>query len=127
MCGLLLIYGVTTQLGTRLVCSYSVSASNRLSLRGLTGSAVQVGHHRSPGEITRREVSWTFTKKLAQKRSSAGMRCWARERERVGLLLLQLFSNGGATDTVFVTVLHNSWDSDCVVLWSLRNAGRTLP
>ena len=48
--------------------------------------------------------------------------CWA-----IGLLLLQLFSNGGATDIVFVTVLHSSWDSSCVVLWSLRNAGRTLP
>ena len=50
-----------------------------------------------------------------------------RERERVGLLLLQLFPNGGATDIVFVTVLHSSWDSNCVVRWSLRNAGRTLP
>ena len=46
---------------------------------------------------------------------------------RVGLLSLQLFPNGGATDIVFVTVLHSSWDSNCVVLWSLRNAGRTLP
>ena len=46
-------------------------------------------------------------------------------RERVGLLLLQLFPNGGATDVV--TVLHSSWDSNCVVGWSLRNAGRTLP
>ena len=26
---------------------------------------------------------------------------WARERERVGLLLLQLFPNAGATDIVF--------------------------
>ena len=25
------------------------------------------------------------------------------------------------------SVLHRSWDSNCVVLWSLRNAGRTLP
>ena len=46
---------------------------------------------------------------------------------RVGLLLLQLFPNGGATDTVFVTVLHSRWDSNCVVQWSLSNAGRTLP
>ena len=36
-------------------------------------------------------------------------------RERAGLLLLQLFPNGGATDIVFVTVLHSSWDSNCVV------------
>ena len=35
----------------------------------------------SPVEIKRREVSWTLTKKLAQKRSSAGRWCWARERE----------------------------------------------
>ena len=36
-------------------------------------------------------------------------------RERVGLLLLRLFPNGGATDIVFVTVPRNSWDSNCVV------------
>ena len=54
----------------------------------------------SPGEIKRREVSWTLTKKLAQKRSRAGRWCWARER--AGLLLLQLFPSGGATDIVFV-------------------------
>ena len=46
---------------------------------------------------------------------------------RVGLLLLQLFPNGGGTDIVFVTVLHSSCDSNGVVWWSLRNAGRTLP
>ena len=34
-----------------------------------------------PGEIKRREMSWTLTKKLAQKRSRAGRRCWATERE----------------------------------------------
>ena len=85
------------------------------------------GWEQSPGEIKRREVSWTLTKKLAQKRSRAERWFWAKER--VGLLLLQLFPKGGATDTVFVTlsVLHNGRDSNCVVLWSLRNAGRTLP
>ena len=47
-----------------------------------------------------------------------------------GLLLIQLFPNGGATDIVFVTVQHTaalSWDSNCgVVRWSLRriSAGR---
>ena len=41
--------------------------------------------------------------------------------------MLQLFPNGGATDIVFVTVLHSSLDSNCVVRWLLRNAGRTLP
>ena len=46
---------------------------------------------------------------------------------RVGLLLLQLFPNGGATDIVFVTVLHSSRDSNCMVLWSPRSAGWTLP
>ena len=81
---------------------------------------------------------------VAQERSRAGRWSWARElvswcftpRQpvrlyqgglRVGLLLLQLFPNGGATDFAFVTVLHSSWDSNCVVRWSLRNAGRTLP
>ena len=53
-------------------------------------------------EIERREVIWTLTKKLAQKRSRAGRWCWARER--AGLLLLELFPNGGATDIVFVTL-----------------------
>ena len=33
----------------------------------------------SPEEIKRREVSWTLTKKLAQKRSRAGRWCWAGE------------------------------------------------
>ena len=54
----------------------------------------------SPGEIKRGEVSWILTKKLAQKRSRAGRWYWARER--AGLLLLQLFPSGGATDIVFV-------------------------
>ena len=31
----------------------------------------------SPGEIKRREVSWTLTKKLAQKRSRTGRWSWA--------------------------------------------------
>ena len=86
---------------------------------------MKTNNKKSPGETKMREVSWTLTKKLAQKRSSAGWWCWAIER--VQLLLLQLFSNGGATDIVFVTVLHSSWGSNCVVRWSLRNAGRTLP
>ena len=34
---------------------------------------------------------------------------------RVGFLSLQLFPNGGATDIVFVTVPHSSWDSNSVV------------
>ena len=51
-------------------------------------------------------MSWTLKKKLAQRRSRSGRWCWARERERVGLLLLQLFPNGGATDIVFVTLFY---------------------
>ena len=63
----------------------------------------------SPGENKRREVSWTLTKKLAQKRSKSPKDIKSREvvlgyRERVGLLLLQLAPNGGATDIVFVTL-----------------------
>ena len=61
----------------------------------------------SPEEVKSREVVLGYT-------------------ERVGLLLLQFFPNGGATDIVFVTVLHSSSDNNCVVLWSLRNARRTL-
>ena len=38
----------------------------------------------------------------SHKEASPGRWCWARER--VGLLLLQLFPNGGATDIVFVTL-----------------------
>ena len=34
---------------------------------------------------------------------------------KVGLLSHQLFLNSGGTETVFVTVPHSSWDSDCVV------------
>ena len=59
-------------------------------------------NNKSPGEIKRREASWTLTKKLTQKRSRAGRWSWARQR--VGLLLLQLFPNGRATDIVFVTL-----------------------
>ena len=49
-------------------------------------------------------MSWTLKKKPAQKRSRAG-RCMVLGcRARVGLLLLQLFLNGGAADIVFVTL-----------------------
>ena len=51
-----------------------------------------------------------------------------RERERVGLLLLQLFPNGGAMDIAFVALFCIAvGTATAVVLWSLRNAGRTLP
>ena len=96
----------------------------------------------SPGETKTRELSWTLTKKLETfvspgeiKRrevvldpqvSSEDIR--SREVElglKVGLLLRQLFPNGGATDIVFVTLFrtavgtdsvpHSGWDSDCSV------------
>ena len=54
--------------------------------------------------MKRREVSWTLTKKLAQKRSREQGGGAGLERERAGLLLLQLFPNSGATDIVFVTL-----------------------
>ena len=83
----------------------------------------------SPGEIKRREVSWTLTRKSDAsagpgeiKRREVVLDPQVRPEEikgrevelglRVGLLLLQLFPNGGATDIVFVTVLHSSWDSN---------------
>ena len=75
-----------------------------------------------PGEIKRGEVV------LDPQVSPEEIKC--REVElgsRVGLLSLQLFPNGGATDIVFVTVLHSGWDSNCVVWQLLRNAGQTLP
>ena len=56
----------------------------------------------SPGEIKRREVSWTLTKKLARKRSRAGR--WCRAGRRVGLLSLHLFPHDGTTDIVIGTL-----------------------
>ena len=67
-----------------------------------------------PGEIKRRVVV------LDPQVSPEGIKSTEVELGlRIGLLLLQLFPNGGATDIVFVTVLHSSWDSNCVVRWSL--------
>ena len=88
----------------------NASCDSRLTVVRATRDAIDARHESdrhpplapSPGEIKRREVSWTFTKKLAQKRPRAGR--WSWTRERVGLLLLQLFPNGGATDIVFVTL-----------------------
>ena len=48
-------------------------------------------------------MSWTVTKKLAQKRSRAGKWCWARERE-LDFFCFSCFPNGGATDIVLVTL-----------------------
>ena len=77
---------------------------------------------RGPEEIERREVVLdprVSPEELKSREVELGL--------RVGLLSLQLFPNGGATDVVFVTVPHSSWDSNCVVRWSLRKAERTLP
>ena len=87
----------------------NASCDSRLTVVRATRDAIDARHESdrhpplapSPGEIKRREVSWTFTKKLAQKRPRAGR--WSWTRERVGLLLLQLFPSGGATNIVFVT------------------------
>ena len=75
----------------------------------------------SPSEIKKREVSWTLTKKLDTFAGPGGIK-WrkvvldsqdspdeikCREVElglRDGLLSLQLFPNGGATDIVFATL-----------------------
>ena len=99
----------------------------------------------SPGEIKRREVSWILTKSDAFagpgeiKSGEVVLDPQVSPEEiknkevelalGVGLLSLELllFPSGGATDIVFVTVLHSSRDSNCVVLWSLRNAEQTLP
>ena len=83
--------------------------------------------HQSPGEIKRREVSWTLTKKLdasavpgETKRREVVLDPQVSPEEmksrevkvglRDGLLSLHLFPSGGATDIVFVTLLHSSWD-----------------
>ena len=69
-------------------------------------------------------MSWTLTMKLDSFAGSGQVspeEIKSTEMElglRVGLLSLQLFPSGGATDFVFVTVLHSSWDSNCVVRWS---------
>ena len=92
-------------------------------------------------------MSWTLTKKLDTFEGPCEMKrregvldpqvspeeIKGREvelgcRERVGLLLLQLFPDGGATDIVFVTLFCIAVGTAiAVVLWSLGNAGRTLP
>ena len=80
-------------------------------------------YHQIPGEMKRREVSWTFRKKLDAFAGPGEIKrrevmldpqvspedIKSREVElglRVGLLSLQLFPNGGATDIVFVTLFR---------------------
>ena len=67
-------------------------------------------------------MSWTLTKvspdEIKSREVDLGL--------RVGLLLLQLFPSGGATDIVFVTVLHTVGTA---IAWcgGRCDAGRTLP
>ena len=76
--------------------------------RGELDSTKKLDASAGPGEIKRREV--VLDPQVSQEEIKS------REVElglRVGLLSLQLFPNGGATD--IVTVLHSSWDSNSVV------------
>ena len=80
-----------------------------------------LGAFAGPGGIKRREMSWTLTKTLGVfagpgeiKRRKVVLDPQVSPEEiksmevelglKVGLLLLQLFPDGGATDTVFVTL-----------------------
>ena len=76
-----------------------------------------------PGEIKRREVvldPQVSPEEIKNREVELGL--------RVGLLLLQLFPNGGATEIVFVTLFCiATGTANGVLRWSLRNAGRTLP
>ena len=77
-----------------------------------------------PVEIKRREVV------LDPQVSPEEIKSWEVELGlKAGLLLIQLFPNGVATDIVFVTQLiaHSSWDSNYVVHYLLRSAKKTLP
>ena len=77
-------------------------------------------------EIKRKGVSWTLKKKLAQKRSRAG-RCAGLERESWTSFASVVSQRRSYGHCLCDSVLHSSWDSNCVLRWSLRNAGRTLP
>ena len=64
----------------------------------------------SPEEIKRREVvldPQVSSEETMSREVELGCGNWT--------FLHQLFPNSGATDIVFVTVLHSSWDSNCVV------------
>ena len=63
-----------------------------------------------PGETKRREVvldPQVSPEEIKSREVELGL--------RVGLLLLHLFPNRGATDIVFAIVPHSSWDSNCAV------------
>ena len=61
----------------------------------------------SPGENKRREVSWTLTKKLAQKRSRAGRWCWATGRFFCFASVVSQRRSYG--HCLCESVLHSSW------------------
>ena len=69
-------------------------------------------------------MSWTLTKKLVQKRSRSGRSCWAGGRESWTSFASVVSQRRSYGHCLCDSVLHSSWDSNCVVLWSLRNAGR---
>ena len=65
----------------------------------------------SPEEIKRREVvldPQASPEEIKSREVELGL--------KVGLILLQLLPNGGATDIILVAVPHSRWDSNCVVL-----------
>ena len=102
--------------------------------------SVDVKHHvylltmriKVPGEIRRsrdlRGGRWSWTFKLAQKRSWVGRWGWA---EKVGLLSLravQVVRQQQCNGHVFVTLpKHSSWNSNCAVHKSLGNGEGTPP
>ena len=87
--------------------------------------------NRVPGEISKRSRDlrgerWSWTLKIAQKRSWVGRWSWAeQDGPQFCFELSKLFGvNSSATDIVFVTLSkHSSWNSNCVV----HNEGDPLP
>ena len=69
---------------------------------------------------------WTDCKGV-QARPRGGRWCWAIERERWTSFASVVSQRRSYGQCLCDSVLHSSWDSNCVVRWSLRNAGRTLP
>ena len=73
----------------------------------------------------RREVSWTLTKKPRRDQEQGGGAGLHTESwTSFASVVSQRRSYGHC---LCDSVLHSSWGSNCVVLWSLRNAGRTQP
>ena len=85
-------------------------------------------HRQSPGARPGGgELLEAVMKKLAQtERSRAGRYSAGPERE-LDFFCFSCFPTA-ELGTIFLcdSILHSSWDSNCVVWWSLRNARRTL-